>query len=72
MRYLILIVAILAIITIAGCEFPDPVGVGAYKGPTNSWDYMQTYKEYGHQGYEIYSPTPEIAGQYCSLCHYVN
>jgi len=72
MRHIILIIAVLMFIALAGCEFPDPVGVGPYNGPTTDWDYLQTIKEYGHQGYDTWNPTPEIAEQYCSLCHYVN
>lgn len=68
MRYIILIIAILMLITLSGCEFPDPVGVGVYKGSADSWDYMET-KGYGHQGYDTWNPTPDITEHYCSACH---
>ena len=71
-RIVIILLTLLTLCFLIGCEMSDPIGVGAYKDPTDNWDYVQTIKGYGHQGRDIYNPTPEIAEQYCSVCHYVN
>jgi len=50
---------------------PDPVAVGAYKGPWGDWDYLQYTKGMGHANHDTRNPTVEEAKQYCSICHYI-
>ncbi len=71
-RMIIFLLAILALCFMIGCELGDPISIGAYKRPRDNWDMMQLDKVYGHKGFDIYNPTPEIMKQYCSLCHYIN
>ena len=71
-RITIILLTLFALCFLIGCEISDPIGVGAYKRPRDNWDLVQIDKEYGHNGFDIYSPEPDVIEQYCSLCHYVN